>query len=61
MTDTTDPTSPDLDSGPISLPCVMTFNTNDPSGAGGLAADLTAMASASAGTRIGSPARIQSS
>jgi hydroxymethylpyrimidine/phosphomethylpyrimidine kinase len=48
MTDTTDPTSPDQDSGPISLPCVMTFNTNDPSGAGGLAADMTAMASASA-------------
>ncbi len=30
------------------LPCVMTFNANDPSGAGGLSADLTAMASASA-------------
>lgn len=30
------------------LPCVMTFNTNDPSGAGGLSADLTAMSSASA-------------
>lgn len=30
-----------------SLPCVMTFNANDPSGAGGLAADLTAMSSAS--------------
>lgn len=31
-----------------SLPCVMVFNANDPSGAGGLAADATAMASASA-------------
>ncbi|MFP5323687.1 MAG: hydroxymethylpyrimidine/phosphomethylpyrimidine kinase [Gammaproteobacteria bacterium] len=30
-----------------SLPCVMVFNTNDPSGAGGLSADLTAMSSAS--------------
>lgn len=34
--------------GEASLPCVMTFNANDPSGAGGLAADLTAMSSASA-------------
>jgi hydroxymethylpyrimidine/phosphomethylpyrimidine kinase len=33
---------------PLSLPCVMTFNANDPSGAGGLSADLTAMSSASA-------------
>lgn len=48
----TDPTTP----GPtdaadaaddVSLPCVMVFNTNDPSGAGGLAADVTAMSSAS--------------
>jgi hydroxymethylpyrimidine/phosphomethylpyrimidine kinase len=31
-----------------SLPCVMVFNANDPSGAGGLSADLTAMSSASA-------------
>jgi hydroxymethylpyrimidine/phosphomethylpyrimidine kinase len=31
----------------LTLPCVMTFNANDPSGAGGLGADLTAMASAS--------------
>lgn len=30
-----------------SLPCVMAFNANDPSGAGGLSADLTAMSSAS--------------
>jgi hydroxymethylpyrimidine/phosphomethylpyrimidine kinase len=30
------------------LPCVMVFNANDPSGAGGLSADATAMASASA-------------
>jgi len=34
-------------SGPSALPCVLTFNANDPSGAGGLAADFTAMASAS--------------
>ena len=32
---------------PTSLPCVMAFNANDPSGAGGLAADVAAMASAS--------------
>jgi len=34
-------------SGPADMPCVLTFNANDPSGAGGLAADFTAMASAS--------------
>jgi hydroxymethylpyrimidine/phosphomethylpyrimidine kinase len=34
--------------GEASLPCVMVFNANDPSGAGGLSADLTAMSSASA-------------
>ncbi|MCM3562501.1 bifunctional hydroxymethylpyrimidine kinase/phosphomethylpyrimidine kinase [Hydrogenophaga intermedia] len=34
--------------GEASLPCVMAFNANDPSGAGGLSADLTAMSSASA-------------
>jgi hydroxymethylpyrimidine/phosphomethylpyrimidine kinase len=34
--------------GEATLPCVMVFNANDPSGAGGLAADATAMASASA-------------
>lgn len=44
----TDPTAPDdTPDTPVSLPCVMTFNSNDPSGGGGLAADLTAMASAS--------------
>lgn len=32
---------------PLTLPCVMAFNSNDPSGAGGLAADLTTIASAS--------------
>ena len=32
----------------IRLPCVVTFNANDPSGAGGLAADLLSLASASA-------------
>ena len=31
----------------LTLPCVMTFNANDPSGAGGLCADVTAMSSAS--------------
>jgi hydroxymethylpyrimidine/phosphomethylpyrimidine kinase len=34
--------------GEATLPCVMVFNANDPSGAGGLFADATAMASASA-------------
>lgn len=34
--------------GEATLPCVMVFNANDPSGAGGLGADATAMASASA-------------
>ena len=34
--------------GEATLPSVMVFNANDPSGAGGLAADATAMASASA-------------
>lgn len=33
--------------GEISLPCVLTFNASDPSGAGGLSADITAMSSAS--------------
>lgn len=47
--DTAPAPSPDnADTGPASLPCVMVFNANDPSGAGGLAADLTAMSSASA-------------
>ena len=32
----------------VSLPCVMAFNANDPSGAGGLGADVAAMSSASA-------------
>lgn len=45
--------SSELPSDPLSssdaqgLPCVMTFNANDPSGAAGLAADIAAMASAS--------------
>lgn len=48
MSDTQDPsTKTGIEPGQSSLPCVMVFNTNDPSGAGGLAADLTAMASAS--------------
>ncbi len=42
------PGAPAADPAPeTSLPAVLTFNVNDPSGAGGLAADLTAMASAS--------------
>ena len=41
------PPPADTPSGEPSLPCVMTFNANDPSGAGGLSADLNAMASAS--------------
>jgi hydroxymethylpyrimidine/phosphomethylpyrimidine kinase len=45
-----DPSTPSdaAEHGENSLPCVMAFNANDPSGAGGLAADLTAMSSASA-------------
>lgn len=35
--------APDVDDEPI---CVMTFNASDPSGAGGLTADITAIASA---------------
>lgn len=52
MTAPTHPTAPDavaedgeIDAGP---PCVLTFNASDPSGAGGLAADITAMASVGA-------------
>ncbi len=41
-----DPLSND-DAPAQGLPCVMTFNANDPSGAGGLAADVAAMVSAS--------------
>jgi hydroxymethylpyrimidine/phosphomethylpyrimidine kinase len=43
-----DPSAASEHSGEASLPCVMAFNANDPSGAGGLSADLTAMSSASA-------------
>ncbi len=35
----------EIDAGP---PCVMTFNASDPSGAGGLAADITALSSVGA-------------
>ena len=49
------PNIPDLDSrqlqiedGSASPACVMTFNANDPSGAGGLTADITAITSAGA-------------
>jgi len=41
-------TDPSDSNEAASLPCVMVFNANDPSGAGGLSADLTAMSSASA-------------
>ena len=43
------PTIANLDiEDPTSLPCVMAFNANDPSGAGGLSADIATIASASA-------------
>ncbi len=42
------PPAPQTDASEGALPCVMVFNANDPSGAGGLSADLTAMSSASA-------------
>ena len=52
MNEPTSPPAPDavadetdIDAGP---PCVLTFNASDPSGAGGLAADITAMASVGA-------------
>ena len=50
MPQTPSPPAPDTvaEPGETSLPCVMVFNANDPSGAGGLSADLTAMSSASA-------------
>lgn len=40
-------TSPEPQEAPARLPCVMSFSSNDPTGAGGLAADLTTIASAS--------------
>ena len=47
MPDTSPDSLRDDSSAPASLPCVLVFNANDPSGAGGLSADLTAMSSAS--------------
>ena len=49
MSDIPESTSPPAAElpGEATLPCVMSFNANDPSGAGGLSADLTAMSSAS--------------
>ncbi len=49
MPDTPEKTTPAelTQLGEVSLPCVMVFNANDPSGAGGLSADITAMSSAS--------------
>ncbi len=50
MPDTPEKTTPAAltQPGEAALPCVMVFNANDPSGAGGLSADITAMSSASA-------------
>ena len=50
MSDTPESLSPPSAGVPseTSLPCVMVFNANDSSGAGGLSADITAMSSASA-------------
>jgi hydroxymethylpyrimidine/phosphomethylpyrimidine kinase len=49
MPDTPEKTTPAAlaPPGEAALPCVMVFNANDPSGAGGLSADITAMSSAS--------------
>ncbi|MDZ4102101.1 MAG: bifunctional hydroxymethylpyrimidine kinase/phosphomethylpyrimidine kinase [Hydrogenophaga sp.] len=49
MPDTPEKTTPAAlaQPGEAALPCVMVFNANDPSGAGGLSADITAMSSAS--------------
>jgi hydroxymethylpyrimidine/phosphomethylpyrimidine kinase len=49
MPDTPEKTTPAAPAQPgeATLPCVMVFNANDPSGAGGLSADITAMSSAS--------------
>jgi hydroxymethylpyrimidine/phosphomethylpyrimidine kinase len=41
------PSASGADAQASGLPCVMSFNANDPSGAAGLAADVAAMASAS--------------
>ena len=49
MPDTPEKTTPaePIQPGEAALPCVMVFNANDPSGAGGLSADISAMSSAS--------------
>ncbi len=44
----TDPSAQDPDMDDHQPPCVLVFNSNDPSGAGGLSADITAMASVGA-------------
>lgn len=44
----TDSRQPELEDSDASPACVMTFNANDPSGAGGLTADIAAIASAGA-------------
>src|SRR5437899_12851278 len=43
-----DSRQPELEDSDASPACVMTFNANDPSGAGGLTADIAAIASAGA-------------
>ena len=48
MTNAPAPHSDVSEAAPLSLPCVMAFNANDPSGAGGLAADVATISSASA-------------
>lgn len=48
MTHTPPPIISPEPEGSFSLPCVMAFNANDPSGAGGLSADIATIASASA-------------
>lgn len=47
LSTTPDPAPDAQPPAPTSLPCVMAFNASDPSGAGGLSADVLAMSSAS--------------
>ena len=50
MTDTRDDTAPPEDDDAQGLACVLVFNANDPSGAGGLTGDVLAMGSVGAHT-----------
>ncbi len=54
MTDTHDdtPEQDDRDSESQGLACVLVFNANDPSGAGGLTGDVLAMGSCSSRSRL---------